>query len=211
METKQTYDNLNDTLILGFNSIFKIVGIKKILFTSWINYLPIIASLCFTFLCYLFEVNIYDIIKEITSLMISFLPGILGFTVAGYSLMIGLIQAGMLNRITEPKSIENKFSLYQIMSSTFAANVIIQAIALIFAFFYHLLNFIDINRKCQFYLSINFINTINLIGLIFIFYLFSISLLMVIQVIINIFNFSQLHHYFVNKEKIEIIENNKTQ
>ena len=202
METKQTYENLNETLILGFNSIFKIVGIQKILFSKWINYVPIIISLCFTLICYLLKVNIFEIIVEITSLMISFLPGILGFTVAGYSLMIGLIQAGMLNNITEPKSEENKFSLYQIMSATFAANVIIQAISLLIAFAYYLLNFIDSRKEFQFHFSSNFINMINLIGLIMIFYFFSISLLMIIQVIINIFNFSQLHHYFVNKEKI---------
>ena len=43
----------------------------------------------------------------------------MGFTVAGYSFMIGLIHVGMINKITEPLSKENKFSLYQKSSATF--------------------------------------------------------------------------------------------
>jgi hypothetical protein len=204
METKQTYDNLNETLILGFNSIFKIVGLKKILWSNWINCMPIILALIFIIFCLIFKIDFFESIKDITNLMINFLPGILGYTVAGYSLMIGLIQAGMLNRITEPCDDKNKFSLYQTMSSTFAVNIMIQAIALIIAFLFHFIMYLDKNKKeIFFYENELCFSILNGIGLFIIFYFFSISLFMIIQVIINIFNFSQLHHYFVNKEKIE--------
>ena len=209
METKQTYDNLNETLVLGFNSIFKIVGLKKILWSNWINCLPIILGIIFMVFCSIFKIDYFNTIQEITKLTINFLPGILGYTVAGYSLMIGLIQAGMLSRITEPYNDENKFSLYQTMSSTFAVNVIIQAIALIIAFLYHFIMYIDKNKKVTFFNENGFcFSILNGIGLFIIFYFFTISLFMIIQVIINIFNFSQLHHYFVNKEKIE--QNNQS-
>jgi hypothetical protein len=135
--------------------------------------------------------------------MINVLPGILGFTVAGYSFMIGLIHVGMINKITEPISKENKFSLYQKSSATFAANIIIQAISLVFAYLFHLLIFFDKKKQMKIDIKDIYVTLINLVALLSISYLFAISLLMIIQVIINIFNFSQLHHYFVNKEKIE--------
>jgi hypothetical protein len=109
----------------------------------------------------------------------------------------------MINKITEPLSKENKFSLYQKSSATFAANIIIQAISLVFAYLFHLFIFFDVNKNLKIDNKDIYVTLINLVALLSISYLFVISLLMIIQVIINIFNFSQLHHYFVNKGKIE--------
>lgn len=202
-KTNQNYDIIKETTIFGFNSIFKIVGKKKKIFSYWINIVSIIFACIIVISCILFKINPYIILIEIKNLMIDFLPGILGFTVAGYSFMIGLIHVGMINKITEPFNKENNFSLYQKSSATFAANIIIQAVSLVIAYLFHFFIFFDKNENLNINLIDIYITLINLFALLLISYLFAISLLMVIQVIINIFNFSQLHHYFVNKEKLD--------
>jgi len=202
-KTTHNYKTIKETTIFGFNSIFKIVGIKKVLFSNWINILPLVSAFFIVILCFILNIDFYISVIEVDKLMINFLPGILGFTVAGYSFMIGLIHAGMINKITEPISEKFKFSLYQKASATFAANIIIQAVSLVFAYIIHLFIFFDINKNLKIDLNLTGVLLINLFALLSISYFFVISLLMIIQVIINIFNFSQLHHYFVNKEKIE--------
>ena len=202
-KTIQNYSTIKETTIFGFNSIFKIVGLKKVLFSNCINILPFFTAFLIVILCFILKIDFYITVIEIKDLMINFLPGILGFTVAGYSFMIGLIHVGMINKITEPISKENKFSLYQKSSATFAANIIIQAISLVFAYLFHLFIFFDKKKQMKIDIKDFYVTLINFVALLSISYLFVISLLMVIQVIINIFNFSQLHHYFVNKEKIE--------
>lgn len=203
MKTNHNNETILETSILGFRSIFKIVGYKKILFSNWINILPIFFAFITALICCFLKINTYCIIQEIIKAMISFLPGILGFTVAGYSFMIGLIHANMLNKITEPINKNNKFSLYQKTSATFAASIMIQAIALVYAYICHFFIFFDKEKNIYFPIENIFISGINLIILLISSYFFIISLLMIIQVVINIFNFSQLHHYFVNKAKIE--------
>jgi hypothetical protein len=202
-KTNQNYDIIKETTIFGFNSIFKIVGIRKVLLSNWINIVPLVSAFLIVILCLLLKIDPYIVLIEIKDLMLNLLPGILGFTVAGYSFMIGLIHAGMINKITEPFNNESNFSLYQKSSATFAANIIIQAVSLVIAYSFHLFIFFDKNENLNINLKDTYITLINLFALLSISYLFTISLLMVIQVIINIFNFSQLHHYFVNKEKLE--------
>lgn len=205
MATKQTRVNLGETFITGFDAIFKIAGFEKSLFSKWSTLLPILLSAIIFIFSLALQVDIYKLIVEVKELMISFLPGILGFTIAGYSLMVAFIQAGMLNEITEPLK-DSKYSLYQKMSSTFAINVILQGLSLVFAYFIHFLIYFDTNRKYKFIYSECYLKVINTIGLLVVVYAFFISLFMIIQIVLNIFTFSQLHHYFINKEKIALNE-----
>lgn len=202
MITKHTTDTLRETFITGLPAVFKIAGYKKTFFSVWVTKIPIYICIISSIFFYFFNLDFYEGIKELKTQMLNFLPGILGFTIAGYSLMVGFIQAGMLDKISEPIN-ESKFSLYQKMSSTFAVNVILQAIALIIAYIVHFVIFIDTKLGIVLYLPSDLINIINILSFALLTYWFPISLLMVIQVVLNIFSFSQLHHYFVNKQKVD--------
>lgn len=205
MTTRQTEESLRETFLTDLTGIFKVSGLRKSFFKKWPTILPIILSVVICATSFILNIDQLSWLKEFRTLMVDFLPGILGFTIAGYSLMVGFIQAGMLDRITEPSK-ENKFSLYQLMSSAFAINILIQAFALIVAYSVHLIIFIDENKN----IKLNFPNwymlSINYIGLLVLSYWFFISLFMTIQIVINIFSFSQLHHYFVNKAKLDSSE-----
>jgi hypothetical protein len=189
------------------SAVFKIAGYKKTFFSVWITKLPIYISAIGAVIFYLLDVDYYQGIIELKNLMINFLPGILGFTVAGYALMVGFIHGEMLDKITEPSQ-DNDFSTYQKMSAIFAVNIILQGLALILAFLTHFVIFVDLNREVSFALPSQLVHVFNIIGFTILTYWFFVSLLMVIQIVLNIFSFSQLHHYFVNKRKVDLKNGN---
>jgi hypothetical protein len=207
METKQTRENLELTFLTGFSGMLKISGSGsgKSIFRHWTIWWSIVVAVIIPAFACILKIETLNLILEIKTVMINALPNLLGFTIAGYSLMVGFIQSGMLEKITEPIK-DSKFSLYQRMSSTFALNIITQALALILAVIIHFISYLDSNSKVGFRLCPSAIPTVNFIGLILISFWFAISLLMIIQIVLNIFSFSQLHHYFINKFKIEKVE-----
>lgn len=210
MTTKHSADTIRETFILGLPAVFKVAGYKKSFFSVWLTKLPIYISAIAILIFFCLDINYYYGIVEIKNLMINFLPGILGFSVAGYALMVGFIHGDMLDKITEPSS-DTNFSTYQKMSATFAVNIILQGIALIIAYFAHFVIFIDTNGKNLLTVSNSLINIGNAVSLTFLVYWFFISLFMVIQIVLNIFSFSQLHHYFVNKRKVDLKQNDEKQ
>ena len=117
--TKQTKENLNDITVFGLIGIVKVFGsfkdIKKnkvTLFTLLVSlFLKIVKKIkviVYTLLISLFlqiviiseSVDTYQSIIMTKDIMMSFLPNILGFTIAGYTLIVGFIQNNMLNKIT---------------------------------------------------------------------------------------------------------------
>ena len=88
METKQTNENLDKTFITGFSALFKITEFGKSFFLNWASILSIISASFILVFSFALDVNSYKLIVEIKGLIINFLPGILGFTLAGYSLKV---------------------------------------------------------------------------------------------------------------------------
>ncbi len=210
MATKQTEENLRKTFVHGINGVLETSDILHKLFQKKVAIISIVVAVLLPIVASLIKVSTYDIIIDLLSLMVNFLPGILGFTIAGYTLVVGFVQSSMMDRITEPIK-ENKYTLYQKMSGTFAINVIFQAIALIVAFIYHEIIFLDVNKKLMIPLDTCGINIINFIALVFLVFWFSISVLLTIQIVLNIFNFSQLHHYIMVKNKIDSNKNDNSE
>lgn len=205
MTTKQTLVNLQSTFHTSLMGIFKIAFNETSLRKNWSLIVSILVTFFAIFIIHIFKVDHYEIIIEIIEVIINFLPGILGFTIGGYSLMIGFIQGGILDKITEPLD-ESKYSLYQKISATFALNIIIQGLSLMIAFLFYFIDYIYINKKLIFQLSDKIIEYVNFLGLFLIIFSFTISLIMIIQVVINIFDFSQLHHFITNHLKIQAAE-----
>ena len=201
--TNQTLESLQETFVLGFKGIRRTSEIGKKIFSSTIGVFAIIISLVLPFLCIKIGVDIYSFIIEIKGLMINFLPNILGFTIAGYTLVIGFVQSNMMDKITEPAK-DSEFSLYQKMSGTFAVNILVQAIALLIAFTYNIFIYIDKNKDKNIHIDLGcFTNVINYAGLTFLLFCFVVSSMVTVQIILNIFEFSQLHHFMIVKEKID--------
>jgi len=206
METKQTIENIQETFITGFWGILKISGLLRDFWKYNTSKYSVILAILIGPLSLVCKVDIQSLINEIQNQMIVFLPCILGFTIAGYSLVVGFVQSNMIEKITEPRK-DSKFSLYQIMSSKFGMNVILQGLALTVGYLYHFIIYFDKNNTLNLKFSHCYVSVVNFIGLIIIAFWFIISIFLVVQIVINIFNFSQLHQYFINIEKVRDKEN----
>lgn len=210
MESQQTEENIEITTKFGIDTILKIVFRNK-LFKSHAFRYSILFALFFFSLIILFKQNPIYYIIEIKTQCISFIPGILGFTLSAYALLVGFSQTEMLLKITEPLEEENKnskvakkehYSLYQIMSSTFAINVIVQALALALAYIVHFVSILCIRTNITSFFQNGVIDVTNYLTLFLMLYAIWISIFLVVQSVVNIFNFSQLHQFYVNKEKL---------
>jgi len=202
MTTNQTQENIANTTTVGLRAILKIGEFKKSILTAWSSIIATTAALLFLISCSVLKIEIYPLLIEIKNNIINFLPNILGFTVAGYALVVGFIQTDLLERITEREE-NSPYSLYQKMSSIFAINILLQGFSLLIAYLFHYINYLDLNNKLNFSFSPYYIAFTNWIGLTIITFCLTFSLLMVLQIVINIFNFSQLHHYLINKSKLD--------
>lgn len=183
----------------GIKEIFKILTFKEIFISNWYVRIPIFLSIGFGLMSILCNINSYLLIIEIKDIMLSFLPSILGFTLAGYVLIVGFLQTDLLKFITR-KYLSPNYSIYQETSAIFAINIILQSIALVFGYLFHFIIFIGDLKNTL--IASSLATFINFIGLIIISYWFLISISMIFQIIVNIFNFSQLHQYFLNKKDI---------
>lgn len=199
--TKQTLENIEETNVHGLSGICRIISFKKVLWTNTLSKIALIATVIWSSLVYFTQQSTFKTIIELKTVIIDFVPGILGFTVTGYALMVGFIQAGMLEKISEPLK-PDKFSLYQKMSATFAFNILVQASALVIGYTAHFINFFSTDIILFKNVPNWWITIVNFVALPFLVYAFVISLLLVFQIVLNIFSFSQLHHYFINSEKI---------
>lgn len=209
MGSQQTEENIEITTKFGIDTILKIVFRNKLFKSHAFGY-SVLFTVFFFSLIILFKQNPVYYIIEIKTQCISFIPGILGFTLSAYALLVGFSQTEMLLKITEPLKEENKnskvvkgqYSLYQIMSSTFAINVIVQALALALAYFVHFVSILSIRTNITSFFHNGVICATNYLTLFLMLYAIWISIFLVVQSVVNIFNFSQLHQFYVNKEKL---------
>jgi len=146
----------------------------------------------------------FGYIVEVKNLMLNMLPNLLGFTLAGYTLIVGFVQETMTSKITEPLE-DEKYSTYQKTSGTFAVNILFQIVALFGASLYHLYILLVSKNIVTFKVSANTLIWLNAFFLGLILFLFFISLFIIYKIVLNVFDFSQLHHYFIGKSKIDAV------
>jgi len=202
-KTKHTPETLRESTLFDFKGIFTISDFIDSPFKPLVFKVGLGVWLVFVTVVLCLELPLYAMIVEITSLIISIIPDILGFTIGGYSFLIGFIQPSFMNKISEPRS-NSVFSLFQVVSASFACNIILQALALVVAFIIHFIIWIDEKGKVATKISYTTSFGINLIGFLAISFSLMIALAVILQLVLNVFNFSQIHHFNVNKEKVDL-------
>jgi hypothetical protein len=174
----------------GIKALLKLYEVRLLLKgAKW----PILISLILiTVFIYKDGVNI-ALIEEVVGLVLNIIPSLLGFVLSGYALLIGFGNIGIIAKKKNP----TKPTLYQKVSTVFAIGLIMQIALLVFAFVVKVL--IKANLTC-------WIGCIYLCKLTnyAIFFLLVFGLLYVVimikDLVINIFNFSQVQHFMINKE-----------
>jgi len=135
-------------------------------------------------------INLIDICIEI-------FPSLLGFSLGGYALIIGFGNNNLLQSMTRQLKDKN-FSLLQLINGTFAFSILLQSLVLTISFIFYIISKLPV----AFFLTDIHCKYINAVGLSILFFLGSYSMFQLPKMIINVFNFGQLHHFKLTKERI---------
>ena len=137
-----------------------------------------------------------EIIKSVVDLILSIIPSLLGFVLSGYALLIGFGNIEIIAKKRQAEVDNGKPTLYQKVSTIFAVALIMQIVLLVFTFILKIL--LQIDFPCLFDNCIPcdivnyFVFTLLIFGLLYV-------TVMIKDLVVNIFNFSQFQHFFINK------------
>lgn len=202
VKTKHTTESIQQGFLLDFEGIFTIAEFKKNPFKPLTFKIAGVAWAIFSVWVLIWKIPIYDLIVDMVNNLIIWIPCILGFTIGGYSFLIGFIQSNLMQKISEPRP-NSPFSLFQIASAAFACNILIQSLTLAIAFAIHFIIFLDTKNPSKIPYPFLYLEILNIIGFLIVGFAFALSLAVTVQIVVNVFNFSQLHHYNTNKEKLD--------
>ncbi|WP_300867346.1 hypothetical protein [uncultured Alistipes sp.] len=137
----------------------------------------------------------YNILIKLTDVALSLFPNFLGFCIGGYALIIGASNIEVLKKMSKPLPNGSHLSFFQVLSSIFAASLIIQCVTLFFAYILQILVNMQLDAVS------NDIGVVTNLFLIFILvFLTSMSILLLYYTVINIFNFGQAVHLTIRIE-----------
>lgn len=137
----------------------------------------------------------YNTLIKLTDVALSLFPNFLGFCIGGYALIIGASNIEVLKKMSKPLPNGSHLSFFQVLSSIFAASLIIQCVTLFFAYILQILVNMQLDAVS------NDIGVVTNLFLIFILvFLTSMSILLLYYTVINIFNFGQAVHLTIRIE-----------
>lgn len=196
--TKHTEDSLLKGNLVGLSKIIQHGGMFS---SSVINISMVVSVAVSIVVVFTIHLNFYDYIKKVTDILMSVVPSLLGFTIAGYSFLMAFIPQRLMDRISEPLR-DSSISLYQTITSSLAFNLFQHAIILIVSCGIHLAVFVQENNRIKFPKNL-LSDAINKFGFVFINLLLAVALAVIVQIIVSSFNLAQLYHYDVNKQKLD--------
>ena len=137
----------------------------------------------------------YNTLIKLSDVALSLFPNFLGFCIGGYALIIGASNIEVLKKMSKPLPNGSHLSFFQVLSSIFAASLIIQCVTLFFAYILQILVNMQLDAVS------NDIGVVTNLFLIFILvFLTSMSILLLYYTVINIFNFGQAVHLTIRIE-----------
>ena len=145
---------------------------------------------------FLYKVDPYLFLHGLIEQLLSMFPNLLGFNLGGYALIVGFGNTALLQAMTKPSN-GVSHSIFQQLNAIFAFSIILQVLTLLLGFLLSLIDSLDF-KTANFFLA-DFINILVTIPLLLLCFW---SLLMIPYVVSNIFNFGQMHHFFLNNERI---------
>lgn len=199
MENNQ-YEELRNAHTIGIKGIFIKYTWSKILKSTGtaICASAVLFFLLFVICSYRTNEYYYNLLNEITNLLLSLLPNLLGFCIGGYALIIGACNLDIIKKMSMPYSKKHEYSFFQMVSAVFASTLVCQCITLIIVYLVHIIIKMDIP---PFSYLIGKITNISVISLIL--FLSGISLSLLYYTIVNIFSFGQTVHFCVKKENVD--------
>lgn len=141
------------------------------------------------------EPHVYTLIDDLSTVVLTAFPSLLGFSLAGYALIIGAINIGVLSRMSQPDDRMDRMSYFQFVSSVFALSVLVQCVTMLFAFIVHVV----IKQEWEMVADISTC-WVNLPIYFILLFLIIESLVILGNTVVNIYSFAQSLHFSVRKE-----------
>lgn len=161
--------------------------------------LPILLSLIFSIYACYYQKDILVLIEIVTDLIIQILPGVLGFILAGYALMMGLSSSDYIKKLKQHKDQSYDHSMFQTLNATFAFVLFMLFSTLIFG----VVTLIILKLECAYFeiIPMKLGIIINKAYLTFIIFLLLYSILAIKDIVINVFNFGQFVQAYKEPDK----------
>lgn len=182
---------------VSLKGIFNKYTVSKIIFSRGTLISLIITLVIIVGVCCRNDTSVneyYNTLLHITDVILSLLPSILGFCIGGYALIIGACSTDTIKKMSDPQ--EHGLSFFQILSSVFAATLIIQCFTLVFAYLIHFCLLLEIGTD-----SVIVGVAVNVSMILILLFLSCISLSLLYYTIVNIFNMGQTMHFCVRLDE----------
>lgn len=173
----------------GLTGLLKIYPTKN-LFKSFV--FPSIFTIIIALYEFNYQENFKGLILQLSDLIISIAPALIGFILTGYALMIGLTETETIRKMSK-SDMSDEPSLFQIVSSTFAFILIALSIITVIAVSSKLLVGLTIyvpNFLEEYVTPIAF----NFSICVFLIFFLTYSVFATIDIILNVFSFGQFIH-----------------
>lgn len=172
----------------GYKAVFSIYS-SKLLWKSSI--LPLGITMVLNTVILFSDINPYKLLLPLVENTLSIVPGLLGFVLAGYALLIGYGSSEFIKFLSADNN-----DVFKKLNSTFAMSIYVQVITLTIGIIMNLILKTDIIKL---YCGINSTICYYCMFIIMSFGLFW-SIFTIKDMTINVFNFGQLRHYQINKK-----------
>lgn len=135
-------------------------------------------------------------IGSLANIVLSAFPSLLGFSLAGYALIIGTINIGVMRMMSKPQKPMSDMSYFQFVSSVFALSVLVQCLTLSLAFIVHVV----VEQKWEMVVDISS-RWVNYPAYVLLMLLVIESFVLLANMVINIFTYGQTVHFCLRKEE----------
>lgn len=202
----ETNEELKKAHPMSLKGIFNKYTVSKIIFSRGTFISLIVTAAIVLYFCIHFHTvdDYYQVLYAITDTVLSLLPNILGFCIGGYALIIGAFSMDTIKKMSKPFSKKHNLSMYQVLSSVFAATLIIQCMTLVLVCLIRFGLLLDLKTDCGIWCAV--VN-VSLIAILIFFSCISLSLLY--YTIVNLFTLGQTMHFCIRNEDNEQIKQMK--
>lgn len=191
---------------MSLKGVFNKYIVSKIILSTGSLISLIISSIFVIIICIKIHTigESYEVLCKIVDTVLSLLPNILGFCIGGYALIIGACSTDTIKKMSNPFSRKHNLSIYQILSSVFAATLIIQCFTLVLVYLVRCCLLLELDTNLE---VLGVIVNISLIAILL--FLSCMSLSLLYYTIVNIFNLGQTMHFCIRKEDNKQTNNNE--
>lgn len=148
-----------------------------------------LVAICFS------NVEYYELLNKILSLLNALFPSLLGFNLGGFALIVGFGNTSLLETMTNPTKGTNQ-SVFQKLNAIFAFSILLQIGVLTISFLCSTIDLLKFSTSN--YLLADVIN-FSVIAVVLFLAIWAIA--MIPAIVSNIFTFGQMHHFYLARKK----------